>query len=97
MATAARTTKTTKTTAVEAEATGSLVPVEFRDVTYHVPPTAMWPIIALAEFEDGRVVAFLKAILGPAQHKTLLASGATVGELGEFVTSIQEALGIEGN
>lgn len=93
----ARTTKTTNTNAVAAEATGTLVPVDFRGETYHVPPTNMWPIMALAEFEDGRVVAFLKAILGPAQHATLLQSGATVGELGDFVTSIQGALGIEGN
>lgn len=90
-------TRTRKTSAVADEATGTLVPVEFRGDTYLVPPTAMWPIVALAEFEEGRVVAFLKAILGAAQHKTLLESGATVGELGDFVTAIQGALGIEGN
>jgi len=90
-------TRTPKTNPVADEANGTLVPVEFRGDTYRVPPTSLWPITALAEFEEGRVVAFLKGILGPVQHKTLLASGANVGELGEFVTSIQEALGIEGN
>ncbi len=94
MATPAR---TPKTNPVAAEANGTLTPVSFKGDEYLVPPTTLWPITALADFEDGRVVGFLRGILGPDQAKTLLSSGANVGELGEFVVSIQEALGIEGN
>jgi hypothetical protein len=97
MANATRTRTAPKSNPVVDEVNGTLVPVPFHGNTYLVPPTTMWPIVALAEYENGRLVAFLKAILGPDQHKTLLASDATVGDLGEFVKSIQGALGIEGN
>lgn len=79
------------------EALSQPVPVNFRGQTFEIPPTSLWPYSALEAYEDGKVAAFLRALLGPEQHRRFRPLVATVGDAEAFVQVLQEALGISGN
>lgn len=86
-----------KTTPAAAEALGALVPFTFGDVDYLIPPTSEWTYDALEAFEDGKITAFLRAILGDAQHVKFKATKPRIADVTEFVDAMQKALGISGN
>ncbi|AWY06646.1 tail assembly chaperone [Microbacterium phage Zeta1847] len=82
--------------AIAAEAVGDRVPFEFRGETFGLLPTSEWSLNALEAFEEGRVVAFLKDILG-ADYAKLRGLDIKVADLEEFVADAKDALGIAGN
>lgn len=81
-----------------AEALAEGIPFDYKGVSYTLPNANDWDIDALDAFEEGRVVAFIKSILGDAQYAALRKSGVNkVGELNEFVEAMTSAVGISGN
>lgn len=80
-----------------AEATGTPIEFEHNGNTYSVLPSNLWPIEALEAFEDGKAVAFLRAILAPGSWDAYKATGATVADLAAFVEAVQTACGLPGN
>lgn len=86
-----------QTNPTAAEALDQDVEVVFHGVTFSIPPTTRWPFEAIEAYEDGKVAKFLTTLLGDAQAAAWRALKPTVADLGEFVTTIQGALGIRGN
>jgi len=84
-------------TAIAAEALGELIPFTFRGLKLELLPTSEWPLDALEAFEEGRVVGFLKIILGADQYGELKGLGLKVPDLEELITDAKDALGIAGN
>jgi hypothetical protein len=89
------TTETKNPTAAEALAED--VPFEFGGVKYVLPPTSEWTYDTLEAFEEGKISAFLKALLGDKQHDAFKATKPKISAMNEFVLGIQKALGISGN
>jgi hypothetical protein len=83
--------------ATAAEALGEKVAFSHNGLDYLVLPTSEWDYEALEAFESGRLVAFLTAVLGPAQHAAFRATKPKVKDVGALVEAIQTALGIAGN
>ena len=81
-------------TASVAESTNTAVSFAFRGETYNVPPTSAWPFRALEAYEDGKLAAFLRAILGTDYARL---ADFTVGDVSEFVEELSKGLGIQGN
>lgn len=80
-----------------AEALGDKIPFTFDGVDYLIDPTSEWPFDALESFEDGKIAAFLRAVLGTEQYAKFKATKPTVGRTNEFVEAFQAALGVQGN
>lgn len=80
-----------------AEALSDKVPFTFNGVDYLVTPSADWEYEALEAFEAGRIVTFLRMILGPEQHNAFKATHPKIADVNAFVEAIQKALGILGN
>lgn len=80
-----------------AEALGDKVPFAHGGVDYLLDPAAEWTIDALEAYEAGRVTTFLRSILGEEQYAAYRATSPKVGQINEFMTGIQKALGIQGN
>lgn len=80
-----------------AEALGVRLPFTFDGVDYEIDPSSEWPYDALESFEEGRVVAFLKIILGPEQHAAFKATKPKVSDVSRFAEVIQSTVGIAGN
>lgn len=89
--------QTTRKSPTAAEALAQPVSFEFEGVTYSVPSTSEWSYDALEAFEEGRLTAFLRELLGDEQHAAWKATKPTVGKLGDLVGAMQKALGISGN
>lgn len=83
--------------AVAAEAASTAIPVNFNGVTYDVPPTSEWPVTVLEAFEESRLVAFVKALIGADQYALFLKGNPKVSDLGDFIVAIQQGIGIQGN
>lgn len=88
---------TVKKNPVAAEATGSLIAFDYEGVSYEISPASEWTIEALEAFEDDRIVAFLREILGAEQFQTFKRQNPRVSDIPDFVTVLQGALGISGN
>jgi hypothetical protein len=87
----------TRKSPTAAEALGEKVPFTFDGVEYVVDPTSEWEYEVLEAFEEGKISAFLKALLGTEQHDKFKAGKPRVADLNRFVEAIQKALGISGN
>jgi hypothetical protein len=83
--------------AAAAEALAESIPVTFQGETYQIPPTSEWGYDILEAFEEGRLVAFFKALLGPEQHEKFRAKRPKLAAVNEFAGEVQKALGISGN
>lgn len=86
-----------KSNPVKAEALAEDVTVAYAGTTYTVSAACLKDLDVLEAFEEGRVLAGMKAILGPTQWATFRATGATADDLNGLVEAIQGALGISGN
>ncbi|RKS07577.1 hypothetical protein DFP74_3255 [Nocardiopsis sp. Huas11] len=65
-------------------------------VEYRVPASSEeWPLAALEGFEEGKVVAALRALLGPDQWAGLKESGATLGDLNALAEQIASVYGFQ--
>lgn len=81
----------------QAEATNSPIEVEFDGETYTVPPAREWDLDVLEAYEDEKIVATVRGVLGAEQYAKFRSKRRTVGELEDLFLGIQEALGVEGN
>ena len=84
-------------TATAAEALGEKIPLSFAGVDFLLDPSTEWSYDALEAYEDGRITAFLRSILGDEQHAAYKATKPKAAGVGDFVRAIQSALGIAGN
>jgi hypothetical protein len=83
------------TSAIRSEATGSSVEVEFDGVTYAIPTPEEWSIDVLEAFEEGKVTAVVKAMIGEDQYASWKSGKSRkVSDLTEFFEVIQKALGL---
>ena len=83
--------------AAAAEALGESIPFTFADETYVVAPSSEWSFDALEAYENGRVLHFLREILDEDSWAKLRAVKPKAATLGDFVVSLQKAVGIAGN
>lgn len=88
---------TARKTPAAHEALGEKIPFTWNGVDFLLTPTADWDYEVLEHFEEGRLIAFLKAVLGAEQHAAFKATKPKVRDLEDFVEQIQVALGIQGN
>ncbi len=80
---------------VENEALESEVSFEYDGVQYTVPPAKKWPLDAVEAQEDGKMLGFLKALLGADQYSTLRKTTTTLADLDTFITALFEALDVD--
>lgn len=87
------------TTEQVAEVLQSQVPIDIDSCSLVVEAdTALWPLEVFEAFEDGRVLAALRALLGEEQWATYKAAAPrTVGDLNILAEKISEAVGLQGN
>jgi hypothetical protein len=78
----------------KAEATTGVVSFEFDGDAYEVPTSDNWDLDVLEAYEDGKIVATVKALVGPAGWATFRAKPRKVSDLDTFFNAIQEALGL---
>jgi hypothetical protein len=93
MATAARNSVAT----AKAEATESEIVFTYEDRKYTVAKAAEWDVAVLEEYEAGRVAAFLRTLLGPAQWKAFTAKPRKVKDLTAMFAAIESATVGPGN
>lgn len=79
------------------EALAIAVPFHYEGEDYTVSPSAEWDLDVLEAFENGKLVTFLRGVLGDKQFAAYRAKHPKVGDLEPFVVAIQKALGIKGN
>lgn len=84
-------------TPVKAEAIGTPVQFEYDGDTYAVAPANEWDLDVLEAFEEGRILATVRSLLGEAQWKTFRAKPRNVQALADLFEALQAALGISGN
>jgi hypothetical protein len=80
-----------------AEALGDKVPFSHNGVDYLLDPASEWDADALEQYENGKIMTFLRMILGEEQYARFKATKPKVGAVNEFMLGIQKALGIKGN
>lgn len=83
--------------ATAAEALAEKVPFTHNGVEYSLDPSTEWDIEALEAFENGKIMTFLRLILGAEQYAAYKATKPKAGEVNGFLEGIQKALGIKGN
>lgn len=82
--------------AAKAETEGGTVPVTWRGVSLRVPATQDdWPMAAGEAFEEGRNIAFVKALLGPKQWAKVESQVQILRDLGDLGDTILKALGFD--
>ncbi|MEC3894818.1 MULTISPECIES: Rossmann-fold NAD(P)-binding domain-containing protein [Nocardiopsis] len=80
----------------EATDTGEAKTLSLRGADYSVPASSdAWPLGALEGFEEGRIVAALRSLLGPEQWARLKEEGATLGDLNTLAEQIAGVYGFE--
>jgi hypothetical protein len=92
MTTAAR-----KSAPAKADATGSNVSFEHDGQTYSVPPASEWGVETLEAFEDGKIIATVRTLLGDEQWSKYKAKGRKVTDLVSLFEAIQAATVGPGN
>ncbi|UIW13267.1 tail assembly chaperone [Arthrobacter phage Crewmate] len=88
---------TARKTPAAAEALGEMIPFTFNDEDFVALPSSEWSFDSLEAYEEGRVLAFLREILDADSYKALRAMKPKAAVLGEFVQTLQKAVGIAGN
>lgn len=79
------------------EALAESVPFTYEGEDYSVAPSSEWDLDVLEAFENGKLVTFLRGVLGSEQYAAYRKAHPKVGGLEPFVVAIQKALGIKGN
>jgi hypothetical protein len=71
------------------------VTVPWRGRTFTVPPQPQWPVEVWESLEDGKFVAVLRAILGPAQWETFKSSSPppVLADMSALTDAIAKASG----
>ncbi|UIW13268.1 tail assembly chaperone [Arthrobacter phage Crewmate] len=87
---------TARKTPAAAEALGEMIPFTFNDEDFVALPSSEWSFDSLEAYEEGRVLAFLREILDADSYKALRAMKPKAAVLGEFVQTLQKAVGIAG-
>ncbi|GAA1470232.1 hypothetical protein NE857_05545 [Nocardiopsis exhalans] len=91
-------TENTAVEAVQAEATASEAPkkLTLHGSEYLLPASSdQWPLAALEGFEEGKIVAALRSLLGPEQWARLKEAGATLSDLNTLAEQVATAYGFE--
>ncbi len=78
------------------EATKSTVTVTFNDEEYEIAsdPNKI-PFAALEAFEDGKPIAFLRAMLGTKDYARLKKSVQSVADFNDFMDAVLTAVGVD--
>jgi hypothetical protein len=80
-------------TPAEAEGRHEDLEFSFEDKTYSVPAPDDWDLDILEAYEEGRIVAVVKGLLGEAQYGAFKAmKRRTVGDLGRLFDALQEVM-----
>lgn len=85
------------TSAAKAEALNEAVTFEYDGETYTVAASKDWDLDVLEQYEEGKVAATVKALLGPEQWATFRSTKRTVGDLSDLFEALQKAIGVSGN
>lgn len=65
-------------------------------VEYLLPATSdQWPLAALEGFEEGKIVAAVRSLLGPEQWNRLKDTGATLADLNVLAEKIASVYGFQ--
>lgn len=88
---------TARKTPAAAEALAESIPFHFEGKDFLVAPSSEWSFDALEAYEEGRVLAFLREILDEASFKAIREMKPKASVLGEFIVTLQKAVGIAGN
>lgn len=88
---------TAKKSPAAAEALCEKTPFHFEGEDFFLGPASEWSFDALEAFENGKIMFFLREILGDDDYAKLRTMKPNAGKLGEFVAGLQKALGILGN
>jgi hypothetical protein len=83
--------------AAKADALGQKITFEFDGITFDVPSANEWDLDALEAYEDGKIVALIRALLGVEGWAKFRAKKRTVEDLNALFSALQKAMGIEGN
>lgn len=86
-----------KPTAVQAEALGAATEFEFDGETYTVAPASEWDLSVLEDYEDGKIVSAVRALLGDAGWTKFRAKPRSVSDLNSLFEALQHAVGLAGN
>ena len=68
---------------------------EYDGNDYTIPPAKKWPLDAVEAQEDGKMIGFIKALLGEDQYKTLRKSANDLSQLDEFVGAMFDSMGVD--
>ena len=82
------------TNPTKSDALAEPITFEFDGQPYTIPAATQWPLETLEAFEEGRIVATVKSLLGDEQWTTFRSPGRIVSDLGSFFEAIQEAAGV---
>jgi hypothetical protein len=83
--------------AAKAEATNADVTFDYDGTTYTIPATKDWDLDVLENYEDGKIAATVKAVLGADQYAKFRSKPRTVSHLRDLFEALQTAVGIAGN
>lgn len=83
--------------AARAEVTGEPVTFEHAGQPYTIDGAVLKSLDVLEAFEDGRVIAAMKTILGDAQWATFRKTGHSAEDLSTMYEAASVALGVSGN
>lgn len=86
---------TTEQAAQTAEATDGTLTVNYRDLTFTIPPTSKWDLDVIDYIEAGRVNKATALILGDEQYKAFRSTDPrpALEDLGTLYRAIQAAAG----
>lgn len=87
----------TNRNAARTAAQGRKVTLTFDGKTYTVSPPEEWDLDTLENFEDGKVIAATRAILGERQWATFKSVPRKIADVGELMDAIAKAAGVQGN
>lgn len=80
---------------LKSEASQEPITFEFEDVTYEIPAPKRWPLDVIQAEEDGKILAFLKALLGMEQYNKFVKKGRTIEDLDNFFNALQDAADVD--
>lgn len=75
-------------------ATSKPFDVDFDGHTYTIPASEDWDLDVLDYWEQGKVVAMLRALLGPEDWKEFRSKPRSVKHASDFFSEIQKAGGL---
>jgi hypothetical protein len=88
---------TARKTPAAAEALGDRIPFEFEGESFLVTPSTEWTLDDVEAAEEGRLVAFMKAVLSDAEMTRVRALGLKGPRIGAFIEALTKGAGVQGN